>query len=210
VIPRTIAINEVEGRLENTLVAVVGGSRLATTTSQVTNIAQTFDLAHYKFRSFLILLPDRGTADHVLHGDPPREVALLLRYNRWRCQVGAVFSPVRHKVLLSIENMLVHVWSREVPQTIIGTSCLIFNTSPHTANMTDMSIFLAAAWAVHPDLIPVEVACIMLEPVSQLKIGVLPLFLHEEELIHDWQDTLQFRTLIKIIEVQDQTLTTLA
>jgi hypothetical protein len=43
----------------------------------------------------------------------------------------------------------------------------------------------------------------MLEPVSQLKIGVPPLFLQEEEIIHDRQDTLQFCTLIKIIEVQD-------
>jgi hypothetical protein len=61
-------------------VVVVGGTWPTTTTSQVTTITQNFDLARYKFGSFLVLVPDRDTADRVLHADPPR--------------VGAVFSPL--------------------------------------------------------------------------------------------------------------------
>jgi hypothetical protein len=108
----------------------------------------------YKFGSLCILLPDWTPADCVLHADPAPDAAPSLHFNRWSRQAGAVFSPLRFKVLLAIENVPAHVWSCEVVQTIIGSSCLIFNTSPRTASGADMSVFLAAAWAIHPDLIP--------------------------------------------------------
>jgi hypothetical protein len=51
--------------------------------------------------------------------------------------------------------------------------------------------FFVVTWAIHPDLIPNEVGCLILKPTERI-IGVSPLFLREEELIHSKQDTLQF------------------
>jgi hypothetical protein len=49
------------------------------------------------------------------------------------------------KVLLSIENVLVHIWSVALAQTIIGSSYVIVDASPDSADEFDMSQFLAMA-----------------------------------------------------------------
>jgi hypothetical protein len=104
---------------------------------------------------------------------------------------------------LAIENTPTHVWSRESARAIIRSSCLIFNMSPGTNSKVDMFAFLVVAWVVHLDLIPTKVGCIVPEPV-ELSVAVVPLlFPHEEDIIHAKQDTLQFRAIVKVIQVQD-------
>jgi hypothetical protein len=88
-------------------------------------------------------------------------------------------------------------------QTIVDSSCLIFDASSASADGSDMSHFLAAAWAMYPDLIPNEVGCVVPEPVEPFIEGQLPLFLHASELIHSKCDTLGFRALVKILEIHD-------
>jgi hypothetical protein len=68
-----------------------------------------------------------------------------------------------------------------------------------------MSQFLAAAWSLHPDLIPIEVGCVVPEPEEPSVVGQPPLFLRASEIIHDKQNTLQFRAFVKVIEVHDFT-----
>jgi hypothetical protein len=62
---------------------------------------------------------------------------------------------------------------------------------------------MAIAWAVHPDLILVEVGCIIPEPEEPFVECEPPLFLSASELIHSKQDTLQFRAFIQIVEIHD-------
>jgi hypothetical protein len=96
------------------------------------------------------------------------------------------------KVLLSIEKIPMHVWSIEVPQTIVGSSCLIFNASPSSMDGSDMSQFLVAAWAIHPDLIPNEVGCAVPEPIESFIEWQPPVFLQASELIHSKRVSLGF------------------
>jgi hypothetical protein len=62
---------------------------------------------------------------------------------------------------------------------------------------------MAVTWAVHPDLILVEVGCIIPEPEEPFVECEPPLFLSASELIHSKQDTLQFRAFIQIVEIHD-------
>jgi hypothetical protein len=122
-------------------------------------------------------------ADRVLHSVPPRDVGLRLVFRRWRRQAGALFSPLRFKVLLVVSKLPGHLWSVEVVQAIVG-SYLIFEPVPQLVAGEDMSRFYVVAWSMHPDLIPVEVGCIVPEPTVPLVVTQPPLFLRESELIH--------------------------
>jgi hypothetical protein len=62
-------------------------------------------------------------------------------------------------------------------------------------NGADLSRFLVVAWAIHPDLILVEVGCVIPEPEEPFVQGELPLFLHAEEAIHYKRNTIQFPVL---------------
>jgi hypothetical protein len=52
------------------------------------------------------------------------------------------FKPFQCKVLLAISNILAHVWFVDVMQGILGSSCLIFDSSPRLLSSEDLSCFL--------------------------------------------------------------------
>jgi hypothetical protein len=66
-----------------------------------------------------------------------------------------------------------------------------------------MSRSFVVAWSKHPNLIPMEVGCIVPEPMEPSVVGQLLLFLQEGELIHSKQDMLQLRAFIQVLEVHD-------
>jgi hypothetical protein len=140
-----------------------------------------------------------------LHAPPPPPVDLVLVFGCYRRQTGALFSPLRYKVLLALENIPAHVWSLEIAQAVVGSSCLIFVTSPTMANGAALLEFWAVVWATHPDLIPAEVGSVFLEPEKPFVERAPPLFLSASEIIHSKRDTLQLRVLIKVVEVHDFT-----
>jgi hypothetical protein len=50
----------------------------------------------------------------------------VLIFRRWTRQAGARFDPLRFKVLLALENIPAHLWSVQMVQKIIGSTCLVF------------------------------------------------------------------------------------
>ncbi|OEL38323.1 hypothetical protein BAE44_0000658 [Dichanthelium oligosanthes] len=70
----------------------------------------------------------------------------------------------------------------------------------------DLSCFLVVAWAVHPDLIPQEVMCVVPEPEVPFVEGESPLFLRASELVHSKRDSLQFIAIVHLLEVHDFSL----
>jgi hypothetical protein len=99
---------------------------------------------HYDEEVFLLIFQDRLDAGWVLYALQPDEVELHLIFRRWRQQSGVLFSPLFFKVLLSIGNIPAHIWLVELAQTVVGSSCLIFDVSPASADGSDMSQFLEA------------------------------------------------------------------
>jgi hypothetical protein len=65
-------------------------------------------------------------ADHVLHQQPPEVTCVKLIFQHWRHQTGALFAPLRYKVLILISNIYALVWSEEIVQEILGSSCKVF------------------------------------------------------------------------------------
>jgi hypothetical protein len=93
----------------------------------------------------------------------------------------------------------------EIIQVIIGSACLCFEPVPASVNKEDMSRFFAVVWATHPDLIPNEVGCIVPKLEEQL-VGLAPLLIQADELIHSKQDVLHFSAFIHILKVHDLSL----
>jgi hypothetical protein len=197
VIPHTAAINEAKAELASALVTMVRGVRPVISVSQVLSyLGSLFKVTEHDVRvcrshpnDFLLVFGDPTMANRVLHALVPQAADFSLIFHRWLHQARARFSPLYYKVLLAIDNILAHAWLSEGVQTIIGSSCLSFELVPTSVAKLDMSCFFVVAWAIHPDLIQNEVGCAIPEPEEQL-IGVPPLFIREEELIHAKQDTL--------------------
>jgi hypothetical protein len=82
---------------------------------------------HYSHADFLLIFFSRALADQVLHMPPPPGAGFLLVFQRWRCQTGALFKVFKCRVLLTISSIPAHVWSVEVVQHILVSSCLVFD-----------------------------------------------------------------------------------
>jgi hypothetical protein len=141
--------------------------------------------------------------DQVLHVVPPTGAELVLIFGRYRRLLGALFKPLRFKVLLALDTIPAHVWSLDTAQAMVGSSCLIFDTGPSSTDGSDMSQYLAAALAIHPDLILMEVGCVFPEPEQPFVEREPPLFISASEVIHSKQDTLQLRVFIRVVEIHD-------
>jgi hypothetical protein len=88
-------------------------------------------------------------------------------------------------------------------QAVLGSSCLIFETSLRSLDRSDMSSFLVVAWSMHPKLIPAEVGYAIQELVEPFVECAPPLFLRASKIIHSKCDTLQFQVFIRILEIHD-------
>jgi hypothetical protein len=129
-------------------------------------------------------------ADQVLHAPQPAGADLVLIFGRYHRHTDALFSPLRFKIRLALEKILAHVWSLETTQAVVGSSYLIFDIAPDTADGSNLSQYWAAVWATHPDLILGEVGWVFLEPEQSLGERALPFFIPTSEIIHSKRDTL--------------------
>jgi hypothetical protein len=75
-------------------------------------------------------------------------------------------------MLLAIDNLPAHVWSPETVQIIIASACLNFEIVLALLNIADLFRFFVVAWAIHLNLISVEVGCVVLEPEGESVIRV--------------------------------------
>jgi hypothetical protein len=82
------------------------------------------------------------------------------------------------------DNLSTHVWSPEIVQMIIDSSCLSFEIAPASLNREDLSHFFMVAWAIHPNLIPMEVGCMVPESKGEPIVSLWPLFLRADEIVH--------------------------
>jgi hypothetical protein len=125
----------------------------------------------YRVRDFLLTFLDRADADWVMHAPPLEGTRVTLVCRRWWCQAGTLFSPLRYKVLLSITNVYVHIWSVDIVQDILGSSCVVFELAPSSIAGTDLSSFMVVALTMHLDIIPTEVGCVVLELEAPSMVG---------------------------------------
>jgi hypothetical protein len=100
---------------------------------------------------FLVLFNDISVVDKVLHAPMPTGDEFSLFFWCWRQQSWVLFSPLRYKVLLAIDNLPAHVWSPKIVQTIIDSFCLGFEITLASLNREDLSRFFVVTWSIHPN-----------------------------------------------------------
>jgi hypothetical protein len=169
ILPRTTEMDAMEEQLQYSLVAFVGGSRPVASPEQVaSHLLCHFDVGaeevrvhRYRVSSFLLCFHNSAKVDWVLHVPRPSAANLTLIFSHYTRQVGDLFSPLRFKVLISIENLAAHTCSISTTQEVLGSSVLIFDVLSASSSGSGMSQFLVAAWARHPDLISNEVGGIV-------------------------------------------------
>jgi hypothetical protein len=121
VISRKATMDAGEEELHNSLVAFVGGTRLVVTPEEVTGYLIRYHgitteealVRHYKDDSFLVSFNDARLVDRVLHSPPPAGADLGLVFGHYCRQTDTLFTPLRFKVLVALENIPAHVWLRE-------------------------------------------------------------------------------------------------
>jgi hypothetical protein len=146
-------MDAVKVELTNGLMVMVGGVRSLVSPDQIRqHLSQfyqvTVDQVQVKWYSradFLLIFSNRLLVDWVLHSVPPRGMDLLLVFWRWSRQAGALFQPIRFKVLLSVTKVSAHVWSLDAIQAIIGSSYLVFEASPRSVTGSILSSFYVVA-----------------------------------------------------------------
>jgi hypothetical protein len=115
-------MDEAEAELQNALVVMVGGTRPQVSPTQVQEYLEAFfqigpdrvQVVRFHPADFLLRFSNRDDADRVLHALAPPGAGLVLVFQWWRPQIGALFSPLRYMVLLPITNIPAHAsrWTR--------------------------------------------------------------------------------------------------
>jgi hypothetical protein len=113
--------------------------------------ASDIQVKHYSRADFLLVFANRQLADQVLHTPSPLDAEFHLILQRWRRQAGALFKPFWCKVLLVVSNIPTHDWSVDVVHDILGSSCLVFDSSPRLQSGVNLFSFLIVAWCSNPD-----------------------------------------------------------
>jgi hypothetical protein len=152
VITHTPVMDTAEERLSSALEVVVVGPRLNASPMEIFDYlslhlqvtADFVQVKRYQTNMFMLEFKDHREADRVLHTPVSDGAELRLVFRRWRRQATTLFSPLRFKILISIMNLLAHIWSLQTAQEAMGSSCLIFDVTPHTNDASDMSQFLAS------------------------------------------------------------------
>nr|CAB3486877.1 unnamed protein product [Digitaria exilis] len=210
VIPRSTAIDQREALLSaNALVAMVGGPRPPISTAQVASYLQQFHgvqpeglLVHHATPDdFLVVFASAASATAVLHSPPPVGAPFQLIWRRWRRQARASLATLRFRVLVELRGIPDHARNLDTAQRILNPACAELVEPPPELAGDDRGFLYAAAWCVHPDLIPVTKLLLIPEPREPHVPGNL--FLREEEIIQSKMDGLWYRVAVRIIEVHD-------
>jgi hypothetical protein len=114
-----------------------------------------------------------------------------------------LFKPFKCKVLILVSNVPVHVWSVEVIQAILGSSCLVFDVDPRSRDELEMDNFIVVAWASDPELILTGIGFSIPELVNLPEVGVTPLFLWASEIIHSLCNLLHYHAIVNVLEIHD-------
>jgi hypothetical protein len=163
VIARTSNVDQAEADLQRALFVTVGGSCPPVAAQQVLEVvARCFNVEPSRMaimatapEDFLLVLPDRATADRVLNGSSPlHEPSFPLFFKRWTRLANAAATALPGAVDVELRCVPAHAWEESMAQQLLGGSCWVRALHPDTAARRDLSAFRVLAWCRCPDWIP--------------------------------------------------------
>jgi hypothetical protein len=174
VVPRTPSIQAAEDALSLALLALVLGTRPATTPAMMLQYLQDFynvdgdsvTVRRTRPDDFIVRFTRREDLEHVLSSPPPVGAPFALRWRRWSRLIMRSSGAFRYRVLVVMKGLPSHALSTEVAQAILASSGAKAEiATPEAVNDPDdeRELFVVA-WCAHPDLVPDEVVMAIPEP----------------------------------------------
>ncbi|KAM0907365.1 hypothetical protein ACQ4PT_016157 [Festuca glaucescens] len=162
IVRRTVAMDDLERRLQCSLVAYVGGSRPAVSCDQVAEALvqrvgvprAAFTVHRFRPEDFLVVFTAPEVMERVSARQSVPYAFFTLYFWRWTRQALAQRVIMRTKVHLAIEGIPAHAWEKEVVQQLVGSSCSLEKLAPETASRADLGVFRAEAWTTDMEEIP--------------------------------------------------------
>ncbi|KAK1618393.1 hypothetical protein QYE76_023910 [Lolium multiflorum] len=162
IVRRTAAMDDLERRLQCSLVAYVGGSRPAVSCDQVAEALvqrvgiprAAFTVHRFRPEDFLVVFAAPEVMERVSARKSVPYAFFTLFFRRWTRQALAQRVVMRSKVHLAVEGIPAHAWEKEVVQQLVGSSCSLEQLAPETASRADLGVFRAEAWTTDLEEIP--------------------------------------------------------
>uniref|UniRef100_A0ACD5YJY4 Uncharacterized protein n=1 Tax=Avena sativa TaxID=4498 RepID=A0ACD5YJY4_AVESA len=173
VVRRSVAVNDLEQRLQFSMVAYVGGSRPAVSCGQAleaivaTGVLET-EVSIHRFapEDFLVVF---GHAEHkarVAAWPLIEHAGFSLFFRQWNQQAQAEQASLGSKVHQLLEGVSPHAWDIEVVKDLLGNSCTVEEITPETRSHRDLSSFKLTVWTSELEAILVARTLAIPEPVE--------------------------------------------
>lgn len=172
VVPMSLARRDMECCLEHTLIVCMGGTRLAVSALEVTNALEfeqgislaCFTVHPFYPKNFLVIFDSHSTKDRILHDRPIKTQRFMLLLRQWSRLAQVSYHPLRFRVELSLEGLLIHAWSVATLSTILSPSSWIESFDESSTSRADLSAFRLVAWSFNPSAIPKAKTVIITKP----------------------------------------------
>jgi hypothetical protein len=173
VVRRTVAMGDLEQRLQFAMVASVGGRRPVVTCEQVfaalkwRGVSESAMSVHvFSPEDFLVVFASEELRNHVASRPPVLVAGAPLSCRPWNRQAQAVLVPMKQRVSLVLEGIPPHAWDLATVEDLLGRSCAVEEVAPETKAWTDLALFKLTAWTSQIEAIPVARTLAVPEPVS--------------------------------------------
>lgn len=164
IIPRNAELDELEHRLQHSLVVYVGGAWPRVSREQVTeaiiskaNVPRgTFSVHYYKPEDFLVVFSSGELRRQVTTLPSLKHAHFTLFYRPWTRLAQAERRVARSRVIVALEGIPPHAWARTTVEHLLDTSCTVEAIAPETADRSDMGTFRLTGWTANEELVPPE------------------------------------------------------
>ncbi|VAH74691.1 unnamed protein product [Triticum turgidum subsp. durum] len=155
VVRRTLAMNDLERRLQLAMVVYAGGGRRAMSPEFVLEAIQDkvgvlperMSIHRHRPEDFLVVFARADDRNRVSAMPVMEHRGVRLYFRQWIRQAQATHAAMQFKVKIVMEGIPPHAWEREVAETLLGSACLVDTIDPETSSRSDLSAFRLTAWA---------------------------------------------------------------
>lgn len=168
----TPTMRDMERCLERAIIICMGRTRPPVSAQDTIHaihtergLAPTSISVHPYFpKDFLVVFDTHSTKERILQGGSIRTDCLHLLLRSWSRLAQAASCPLRFRVQLSLEGLLIHAWSLAMVSAILAPACWIESFDESLTSCADLSAFRLIAWSLNPSAIPKVKTLVIAEP----------------------------------------------
>jgi hypothetical protein len=159
-------------------VAVIGSRPPVTAELLAAEIAAEYELDPASFsvhrsapEDFVIIMQNEQASLRLFNnGAVLNSPSGSFKFVKWSRLAHAEAVSLPSFVSVSFEGVPLHAWSVETARSLLRAHCTTLELHPDTAARLNLSSFRVLGWCRHPELIPVVVDLLILEPVQSFEV----------------------------------------